>query len=264
MTITVDRRHRPHARPRAAGRAGDRVRGPHDHLRRARRAVEPARPGARGRGRRATATASRSSTRTGPSTSRSRSRSASSTRSTWRSTGGSRPAEIAEIINDARAKVLIVGPEFVAARREDRGRPRDGVDDRRDRRPRPLARLRGVPGRAATRPIRARSRTGDDVAFQLYTSGTTGLPKGVMLTNDNFFDGVVHVTDSWRFTPDSVNLAVMPMFHIAGAGWSMVGLYHGCQTVLLRDVDPARILERRSPSSASPTRSSCPPSSSSC
>ena len=63
-----------------------------------------------------------------------------------------------------------------------------------------------------------------------------------MLTNDNFFDGVLHVTDSWRFTPDSVNLAVMPMFHIAGTGWSMVGLVHGCQTVLIREVDPARIL----------------------
>ena len=35
---------------------------------------------------------------------------------------------------------------------------------------------------------------------------------------------------------------MMPMFHIAGAGWSMVGLVHGCRTVVLRDVDPAAIL----------------------
>ncbi|HEX6567528.1 MAG TPA: AMP-binding protein, partial [Acidimicrobiales bacterium] len=84
---------------------------------------------------------------------------------------------------------------------------------------------------------------GDDVAFQLYTSGTTGLPKGVMLTNDNFFKGVGGIAQQWRFTEDSVNLAMMPMFHIAGAGWAMVGLYHGCRTVVLRDVDPARILQ---------------------
>jgi long-chain acyl-CoA synthetase len=36
---------------------------------------------------------------------------------------------------------------------------------------------------------------------------------------------------------------MMPMFHIAGAGWSMVGLLFGCRTVVLRDVDPARILQ---------------------
>jgi len=82
-----------------------------------------------------------------------------------------------------------------------------------------------------------------DVAFQLYTSGTTGLPKGVMLSNDNLFGGVVQVIDQWRFTEDSVNLAVMPMFHIAGAGWATVGLYFGCTNVVMRDVDPAVILK---------------------
>src|SRR5690606_10623307 len=51
---------------------------------------------------------------------------------------------------------------------------------------------------------------GEDVAIQLYPSGTTGLPKGVMLTNDNFFKGVAGTAEQWRFTPDSVNLAMMP------------------------------------------------------
>ena len=83
----------------------------------------------------------------------------------------------------------------------------------------------------------------DDVAVQLYTSGTTGLPKGVMLTNGNFFGMISRVAAAWGFTDDSVNLAVMPMFHIAGSGWATVGLYFGSQTVLLRDVDPARILQ---------------------
>ena len=43
-----------------------------------------------------------------------------------------------------------------------------------------------------------------------------------MLTNDNFFKGVMGITEQWRFTEESVNLAMMPMFHIAGAGWSLV------------------------------------------
>src|SRR3546814_16119913 len=63
-----------------------------------------------------------------------------------------------------------------------------------------------------------------------------------MLTNDNFFKGVTGTAEQWRFTPDSVNLAMMPTFHIAGAGWGMVGLYFGCRTVVLRAIDPGVIL----------------------
>ena len=151
------------------------------------------------------------------------------------------PGEIAQIVNDARATVVVVGPDFVPhvekieADLETVGRVvAIGGHARWDD-------YETFLGGGEARDPGAQP-AGGDVAFQLYTSGTTGLPKGVMLTNDNFFRGVMNVTESWRFTPDSVNLAVMPMFHIAGSGWSMVGLFHGCQTVLLRDVDPARIL----------------------
>ncbi len=148
------------------------------------------------------------------------------------------PAEIAQIIDDAGAKVVIVGREFVA--HIEKIEPETAT----------VSTIIAIGGHPRWHDyealIGANSTTdpgvqadGADVAFQLYTSGTTGLPKGVMLTNDNFFKGVINVTESWRFTPDSVNLAVMPMFHIGGSGWAMVGLFHGCQTVLLRDVDPA-------------------------
>ncbi len=151
------------------------------------------------------------------------------------------PAEMAQIIDDAQAEVVIVGSEFVPHIEKvegDLARVRTivavGAHDRW------IPYASWVESQPPDDPGVASG--GADVAFQLYTSGTTGLPKGVMLTNDNFFKGVAGLGDQWRFTGDSVNLAMMPMFHIAGAGWAMVGLYNGCRTIVLRDVDPAEIL----------------------
>jgi long-chain acyl-CoA synthetase len=152
------------------------------------------------------------------------------------------PPEMAQIIEDAHASIVIVGPEFVGhIEKVESELPGvrtivaiGGHDRWQDYEAWVAAQPAEDPGET-TGP--------DDVGFQLYTSGTTGLPKGVMLTNDNFFGGVMGIAEQWRFTADSVNLAMMPMFHIAGAGWSMVGLYFGCRTVVLRDVDPARILQ---------------------
>jgi long-chain acyl-CoA synthetase len=151
------------------------------------------------------------------------------------------PVEMAQIIDDAHATAVFVGPEFVSHLEKieaDLARVHTVVaisgHERWPEYEAWLARHPDVdPGF---------SGAGDDIAFQLYTSGTTGLPKGAMLTNDNFFKGVTGLADQWRFTDDSVNLAMMPLFHIAGAGWSMVGLHRGCRTVVLRDVDPVEIL----------------------
>jgi long-chain acyl-CoA synthetase len=64
-----------------------------------------------------------------------------------------------------------------------------------------------------------------------------------MLSNNNYFSKATGIADKWRFDADSVSLAVMPMFHMAGSGWALVGLYEGCATVVLRDVDPPAILD---------------------
>ena len=82
----------------------------------------------------------------------------------------------------------------------------------------------------------------EDTCYQLYTSGTTGLPKGVEISNRNLFGMIPNSGDAWSFDSDSVNLVSMPLFHIAGSGWGVCAFFFGGTNVILRDVDPAEIL----------------------
>ncbi len=55
-----------------------------------------------------------------------------------------------------------------------------------------------------------------DAALQLYTSGTTGKPKGVVLTHDNLGAQQEILGDAWGFTPDDVLLHALPLHHMHG------------------------------------------------
>lgn len=82
----------------------------------------------------------------------------------------------------------------------------------------------------------------DDLVLLMYTSGTTGRPKGAMLSNANYVCKTRGVAGPWLLDPSAVSMAVMPLFHMAGSGWAFAGLWHGALTVVLRDVDPVAIL----------------------
>jgi acyl-CoA synthetase (AMP-forming)/AMP-acid ligase II len=86
-----------------------------------------------------------------------------------------------------------------------------------------------------------------DVAVQLYTSGTTGRPKGAMLTHCGFIAlRRAHEQDpvAWNaWTPDDVSLVAMPCFHIGGTGWGVAGLYNGAKGVIMREFDPFKVLD---------------------
>ena len=59
-------------------------------------------------------------------------------------------------------------------------------------------------------------RAPDDLAAILYTSGTTGRPKGAMLTHNNLLSNALTLTEAWRFTADDVLIHALPIFHTHG------------------------------------------------
>jgi acyl-CoA synthetase (AMP-forming)/AMP-acid ligase II len=83
----------------------------------------------------------------------------------------------------------------------------------------------------------------DSVMLILYSSGTTGLPKGVMLTNSNLSYIPRMARELFRMSPASVHLVASPLFHIGGAGTGMTTVTLGGRTVIVQDVKPAGILE---------------------
>ncbi len=157
------------------------------------------------------------------------------------------PPEVRYIVRDAAAKVLFVGPEFLEMAR--------GLL--------PDFELATVviasEGGAAEWPSYPDWRDGqddhdpavavgwEDTALQLYTSGTTGNPKGAMLSHRAMLGprALQRAADTaWnRWSEDDVSLVAMPVFHIGGTGWGIMGLYNGAKGVIAREFDPNRVLD---------------------
>jgi acyl-CoA synthetase (AMP-forming)/AMP-acid ligase II len=85
----------------------------------------------------------------------------------------------------------------------------------------------------------------DDDMLQMYTSGTTGHPKGVQLTNDNYLSVTQQVANGvWGdYQEGAVSMVVMPVFHIAGLSPGLGSLLLGLTIVVVKDVDPMLILD---------------------
>ena len=95
------------------------------------------------------------------------------------------------------------------------------------------------------------------MVLQVYTSGTSGRPKGVLLTNGNLATKVPGVIPRWGLGPDSVSLLATPLFHVGALSWGLAGLHAGATTVLAGDASSATLLGAPGATTRSRTPSSC-------
>jgi long-chain acyl-CoA synthetase len=90
----------------------------------------------------------------------------------------------------------------------------------------------------------AETTQGDDTAVILYTSGTTGKPKGAELTHLNLFMNAHMVSHVFGSGPQDVTLAVLPMFHSFGQSSVMnVALHVGSTLTLVPRFDTDKVME---------------------
>ena len=146
--------------------------------------------------------------------------------------------EAAYIIDNAEAKLLLLGDGFEACKDTLGQRPGLlGCYTAAEAR----AELLGAP-RGSFEPSGQ-----DDAVLQLYTSGTTGNPKGAVLSNRNLFGLRKAAFDNPQpyslWAEDEAVLVAMPCAHIGGTGLGIMALSAGLPAVILGEFDPPRVFD---------------------
>ena len=153
------------------------------------------------------------------------------------------PPELAYVIRDAGAPLLVVGHEFadaIASVEAQLGKVRT------------ILRFESGPERwpayeawrdAAAHADPRRDRAEDETAWQLYTSGTTGHPKGAEITHRNLFTTMEAGLQGFGgLAAGGVGLICMPLYHIGGTGYALCLFHAGMTLVVQRQFEPGETL----------------------
>lgn len=136
--------------------------------------------------------------------------------------------ELAFALQDSQASLLVIDESLAALAPEEAC---------------PVLRFAPLQDEAAALAPLPDSRTGGDaLAALLYTGGTTGRSKGVMLSHANFWTASMTRGAELNNAPDSVSLLVAPLFHVAGLGRLVGQLIVGGTCVTLAQFRPAGVI----------------------
>jgi fatty-acyl-CoA synthase len=147
------------------------------------------------------------------------------------------PAEVEYVLGDSQARILLTDPGLAAI--AEAAAARAGIPSLSTG-----PRYEAIVARGAAPPeVEIDER---DVALIMYTSGTTGRPKGAMLTHLNLLMQAVSMIRTHRLCDaDEVYLQNVPLFHVAGIGTMPAPLLNGTRTVLMPTgaFDPGQTLD---------------------
>ncbi len=144
------------------------------------------------------------------------------------------PPEQAYIINDTHAKIVFTGPGFDDVAKALEGQLEHG--------PQFVTAAQGYALLDQTERAPFEGSGPDDAILQLYTSGTTGNPKGVPLSNRNLFGLRKNSINSdlayTKWEDDEVVLVAMPCAHIGGTGLGVMAIGSGLPAYILSEFTP--------------------------
>ena len=150
--------------------------------------------------------------------------------------------ELGRQLADSRAELLLTAPPFLAVARQAAAQAGDCevfvLGEAAD--VPSFSELFGDPGAAPE----AAFDPANDIAAVPYSSGTTGLSKGVMLSHRNLVANMVQCQALFALSPDDVVLGALPFFHQAGlAGIMNTGLRAGATIVTMPRFEPGQFLD---------------------